>query len=136
MFFMILGDRVVTKVEQGVHKGKFSVGDVDWPLYLVLKTKQIGIKHTQEGIGHSSQPAGQVKGEQKEGRKRRKSKKHQGVEEKPRHGNHTKPEQHSVRNQNFTISVGMRGSSSMGRRLRGESAMQTRQKTRGEGRKT
>jgi hypothetical protein len=61
---MILGDRVVTKVEQGVHKGKFSVGAVDWPLYSVLKTKQIGINHTQGGIGHSSQPAGQVEGEQ------------------------------------------------------------------------
>jgi hypothetical protein len=35
------------------------------------KKKQIGINHTQEVISHGRQPAGQVEGEQKEGRGRR-----------------------------------------------------------------
>jgi hypothetical protein len=41
------------------------------------------MKHTQEGIRHSRQPAGQVEGEQQEGRGRRKGKKHLGLGEKP-----------------------------------------------------
>jgi hypothetical protein len=36
------------------------------------KKKQIGMKHTQEGIGHGRQPAWQVEGEQWKGRGRRK----------------------------------------------------------------
>jgi hypothetical protein len=52
------------------------------------------INHTQEG--NSLQPAGQVEGEQKEGK--RKGKKHRGAGEKPQHHHLTTPEQHGTRN--------------------------------------
>jgi hypothetical protein len=61
----------------------------------ISKKKQLGINHTQEGIGNSRQPAGQVEGQQKEGK--RKGKKHQGAGEKPQQHHHTKPEQHGMR---------------------------------------
>jgi hypothetical protein len=35
-----------------------------WNFAKKKKKKQIGINHTQEGIGHGRQPAGQVEGEQ------------------------------------------------------------------------
>jgi hypothetical protein len=39
-----------------------AAADDEW--HLKKKEKQIGINHTQEGIFHGSQPAGQVEGEQ------------------------------------------------------------------------
>jgi hypothetical protein len=34
------------------------------PTEMMMKKKQIGINHTQEGVGHGRQPAGHVDGEQ------------------------------------------------------------------------
>jgi hypothetical protein len=61
------------------------------------KKKQIGNNHAQEGVGRGRQPAGQVEGDQKVGRGRRKGKKHWGAGEKPQHHHHTKPVQLGVR---------------------------------------
>jgi hypothetical protein len=69
----------------------------------VKKKKQIGVNHTREGIGCSRQPAGQVEGEQLEGRGRTKGKKHRGTEEEPQHHHNTKPEQYGVRSTEWEL---------------------------------
>jgi hypothetical protein len=57
------------------------------------KKKRSSIYHTQEGIGHGRQPAGQVEGEQQEGMWRSKGEKGLGGGEEPQHHQNTKPEQ-------------------------------------------
>jgi hypothetical protein len=67
------------------------------------KTKENRIKHTREGIGRGRQSAGQVEGEQKEGRVSRKGKKHPGAGEEPQHHHNTKLEQYGLRNAEWEL---------------------------------
>jgi hypothetical protein len=78
------------------------------------KKKRSSINHTQEGIGHGRQPAGQVEGEQQEGMWRSKGEKGLGGGEEPRH--HQSRAVGKAWNGNFFFTIGRRGSGSTGRR--------------------